>query len=97
MDIAKTVQVALLGEVPSTLRFLYVSLKGNQLDFHAVFTDEATVEHIESAKCVLTEVTAACPLDTKVNERIEKSSKAPWKIKNGENLMYLRYGELTDS
>lgn len=97
MDISKTVQVAMLGEVPSTLRFLYVSLVNGQLNFHAVFSDEATEEHLESASCVLTEVIAACPGNTIVNETIEKDSTRPWKIGNGENLMYLRYGELSNA
>ena len=97
MDISKTVQVALLGEVPATLRFLYVSHEGNDLYFHAVFTDDATEDHIESANCVLTEVSAACPLNTKITDKIEKNSLLPWKINNGENLMYLRYGELDNA
>ncbi|EIF51639.1 hypothetical protein [Sulfurovum sp. AR] len=96
MDIARRVQIALLGEVPPTLRFLYVSFNGDQLNFHAVFTDDATEDHIESANCVLTEVSSACPLNTKIKEKIEKNSDLPWKINNGENLMYLRYGELSD-
>ena len=59
MDLARVVQIALLGEVPPTLRFLYASLNGNQLNFHAVFADDASDEHLESASCVLTEVLAA--------------------------------------
>jgi hypothetical protein len=97
MDIARTVQVAMLGEVPSTLRFLYVSLSENQLNFHAVFTDDATEEHLESARCVLTEVLASCSMGTTLNESIEKDGSRPWKINGGENLMYLRYGELSNA
>lgn len=97
MDIARTVQVAMLGEVPPTLRFLYVSLSNNQLSFHAVFSNDATDDHIESASCVLTEVLAACPVNTVLDETIEKDSKRPWKIGGGENLMYLRYGELSNA
>jgi hypothetical protein len=97
MNIARTVQVAMLGEAPSTLRFLYVSMAGSQLNFHAVFTDDATDDHLESASCVLTEVLASCPLNTTLNESIEKNSSQPWKIDGGENLMYLRYGELSNA
>lgn len=97
MDIAKIVQVAMLGEVPPTLRFLYVSLKEKQLTFHAVFTDEATERHLESARCVSTEVLAACPGDTVLKESVEVNSHCPWRIGNGENLMYLRLGELSNA
>ena len=96
-DIARVVQVAMLGEVPPTLRFLYVSLVANELNFHAVFTENATEEHLESASCVCTEVLASCPGDTELKETIEKDSNRPWRIGKGENLMYLRYGELTDA
>lgn len=97
MNIAGTVQIAMLGEVPSTLRFLYVSLVDNCLYFHAVFTNEATDDHLESASCVLTEVIASCPRDIELNECIERNSDTPWKINGGENLMYLRYGELDNA
>jgi len=97
VDIARTVQVAMLGEVPETLRFLYVSLSGGELSIHSVFTDDATEEHLESASCVLSETVASCPVDTVLNETIEKNSSRPWKIGGGENLMYLRYGELSNA
>ena len=94
MDIARTVQVAMLGEVPSTLRFLYVSLKDGKLNFHAVFAVEATEQHLESARCVSTEIFASCPLGTILNEKIEVDSGMSWRIGDGEDLMYLRFGEL---
>jgi hypothetical protein len=97
LDISKTVQIAMLGEVPATLRFLYVSLADNELTFHAVFTDDATEEHLESASCVLTEILASCPMNTELDETIEKDSKRTWRIGSGENLMYLRYGELSNT
>lgn len=97
MNIARIVQVAMLGEVPATLRFLYVSLIDKQLNFHAVFTNDATEIHLESAECVLTEVIAACPIGIEINECIEKDSYRPWKINGGESLMYLRYGELDNA
>lgn len=96
MDIARRVQIAMLGEVPPTLRFLYVSYVKGKLDFHAVLTDEATDDHIESINCVLSELVAGCPLNSKFSECIEKNSKVAWKINKGENLMYLRYGELSN-
>lgn len=85
----------MLGEVSHTLRFLYVSLIDNKLSFHAVFTDDATDDHFESASCVLTEIIASCPRNVVLNEIIERDSKKPWKIGGGDNLMYLRYGELS--
>lgn len=97
MNLARTVQIALLGEVPSTLRFLYVSLVENKLWFHAVFVNEATEDHLESLSCVLTEIIASCPSDITLSEVIERNSDSPWKINNGENLMYLRYGELSNA
>ncbi len=97
MNIERTVQVALLGEVPSTLRFLYVSLNDKRLSFHAVFSDDAIEDHLESASCVLTEVVAACPMGIEVCESIEIDGDRPWKINGGENLMYLRYGELENA
>lgn len=94
-DIARRVQLAMLGEVPHTLRFLYVSLATHHLNFHAVFTDDATDDHLESASRILTEIYADCPANIRINERIERDSAAPWKIGNGQDLMYLRYGELS--
>ena len=96
-DLARSVQIALLGEVPSTLRFLYVYLKDGVLYFHAVFTSEATDEHLESANCVLTELSAAWVSNDNVNYKIERNDSIPWKINGGENLMYLRYGELENA
>ncbi|MDD1795402.1 hypothetical protein LRP50_19915 [Enterovibrio sp. ZSDZ42] len=84
----------MLGEVPPTLRYVYASLESGMLSFHAVFTDDATDDHLESASCVLTEVLADCPATTQLCEKIERNSAAPWKIGTGENLLYLRYGEL---
>lgn len=96
-DLNRIVQVALLGEVPPSLRFLYVYLQNGTLNFRAVFDSTATDEHLESASRVCTEVVAACPWDTKLNEEIKIDDVAPWKIGNGENLMFLRYGEFSDT
>ncbi|MEQ4619347.1 MAG: hypothetical protein ABN482_15085 [Corticimicrobacter sp.] len=95
IHLSRVVQLAMLGEVPHTLRFLYVSLIGQQLNFHAVFTDDASEDHIESAHRVLTEVMTNCPAHLSVHENIECNSAQPWKIDSGEHLMYLRYGELS--
>ncbi|PWF25586.1 hypothetical protein DD235_03115 [Corticimicrobacter populi] len=95
MHLSRAVQLAMLGEVPHTLRFLYVSLIDQQLNFHAVFTDDASEDHIESAHRVLTEIMTHCPAHLSVNEKIELDSAQPWKIGLGEHLMYLRYGELS--
>ena len=97
MDIAKIVQIALLGEVPPTLRFLYAHVQDSTLNLYAVFTDDAPESHIECAIVVLTEVLASCPANIKLNETIIKGSKVPWKINGGQNLLFLRYGELCDT
>ncbi|WP_193219756.1 hypothetical protein [Desulfoluna spongiiphila] len=94
MNIGKTIQTALLGEVPPTLRFLYAYFVGNTLHYHAVFTNDATDEHLECASVVLTEVLAACPPGIELNETIEKNDIIPWCQGDGSNLWYLRYGEL---
>lgn len=93
----RTVQVALLGEVPPTLRFLYVGPDNEDLSFHAVFSSDATDEHLESAEIVFTEISASCPYEIKGPVIIEKNDNIPWKKDGGEHLMYLRWGELTDT
>lgn len=95
MDIAKVVQIAMLGETPATLRFVYVSLIESKLNFHAVFAQDATEEHLESASRVITEIFSACPQGTVLQETIEINAHRPWKIDDGKNLMYLRFGELS--
>lgn len=95
MDITRRVQIAMLGEAPPTLRFLYVSYVEGTLNFHAVLADDATEDHLESVNCVLSEVGSGLPFNTVFNESIVRDSKVLWKIDNGENLMYLRYGELS--
>jgi hypothetical protein len=94
MDICRYVQVALLGEVPPTLRFIYANLAERTLHFHAVFVDDAPEDHFECASVALTEILASCPLGTTVVEKIERDSRVPWKINGGKDLMFLRYGEL---
>ena len=92
-----SVQKALLGEVPPTLRFLYAHLIDGTLYFRAVFTDDAPDEHLDCARTVCTEVLASCEPQTQLEEIIERDEKAPWKVGTGENLWFLRYGELADA
>ena len=96
-SLERTVQLALLGEVPPTLRFLYVGPDSEELSFHAVFSSEATDEHLESAEVVFTEILASCPYEIKGQVTIEKNDEIPWKKGEGEHLMYLRWGELNDT
>ncbi|MEQ9035865.1 hypothetical protein [Gracilimonas sp.] len=97
IDLTKTIQIAMHGEIPPTLRFMYASFSDNELKYLAVFTDDAPEEHLECARVISTEIISACPLDTELNETIVRDSKRPWKIDNGKNLRYLRYGELSDT
>ncbi|WP_448933925.1 hypothetical protein [Hydrogenophaga sp.] len=94
MDIGKAVQIALLGEVPATLRFVYAHLRDNTLHFRAVFADEATDDHLACATTACSEVLAHCDRDTQLDEIVVRDSAAPWKVGDGENLWFLRYGEL---
>lgn len=97
VNIPHIVQKAMLGEVPATLRFLYVHLSSNTLYYRAVFTDDATDEHLECASVVLTEILASCPASTQLEESIERNSSMHWKVGSGENLLFLRHGELSDT
>ncbi|HFQ5585067.1 TPA: hypothetical protein ACGVBR_004500, partial [Vibrio vulnificus] len=94
MDLAKTVQVALLGEVPHTLRYLYTAFDDSALWYYAVFTDDAEEEHLECANVVLTEILSHFTRDVELKVTIKRDSQEPWRINSGEGLMYLRYGEL---
>jgi hypothetical protein len=96
IDIPRSVQRALLGEVPATLRFVYAYFDGNVLHYHAVFTDDATDEEVECAHVALAEVISDCPPGIRVQERIERNSLLHWRIGTGENLLFLRYGELSE-
>ena len=93
INIPRSVQRALIGEVPPTLRFLYAYLKDSTLYYHAVFTDEASDDDLECASVALSEVIADCPPDIELIEIIERNSKMHWKIGAGENILYLRSGE----
>ena len=89
------VKIALLGEIPPTLRFLYAYLENNIFYFNAVFIDDAENEHLECARTAATEIEAGLPKDIEFKELIEKDSKKPWKVNDGKGLFYLRYGELS--
>ncbi len=96
MELERIVQIALIGEVPPTLRFLYSYIKNDQIHYHAVFTDNASEEHLECANVVLTEILAHFP-SMKLKEKIECNSEIHWKQGSGENLLFLRHGELSET
>ncbi len=91
--LALSVQRALLGEVPPTLRFLYAYIEGNTLHYHAVFTEEATDEHLECANVALTEIIADYDDSIQLEEKIERCNTIHWRQRTGKNLYFLRYGE----
>jgi hypothetical protein len=97
VNIPQSVQKALLGEVPATLRFLYAHISSGTLHYRAVFTDEATDDHLECASVALTEVLADCPSEIQLKEVIERNSTVHWRVGSGENLLFLRHGELSDT
>lgn len=97
LELARTIQVALLGEVPPTLRFVHAWISDYTLNFHAVLADDATEDHIEALRCVSTEVMASQPSNIKLIEKIEIDSSMPWRFGNENNLMYLRWGELSNA
>ncbi|MGR2739664.1 hypothetical protein ACUY1T_14535 [Billgrantia sp. Q4P2] len=77
-DLALSIQRALLGEVPPTLRFLYAHIDNGTLHYRAVFTDDAIDDHLECASVALTEIIADLPSDIQLEERIERDSSVPW-------------------
>lgn len=97
MELARSIQKALIGEVPPTLRFLYAKIENNVLHYHAVFTEDATDEHLECASVALTEILADCDSSIELNEKIERNGSLPWRQGNGNNLYFLRHGELSDT
>lgn len=95
-DLSRIIQIALLGEVPPTLRFIYAKIENDSLYFHAVFTENATDDHLNSASIVATEVVSHFDSSIHLQENIERNDSIPWRIGSGENLFFLRYGELND-
>lgn len=96
-ELALFVQKALLGEVPSTLRFVYAHIENGTLYYRAVFTDDATEDHLECASVVLTEISAGLPSNIQLEESIECNSSTPWRVGTGAHLLFLRYGELENT
>jgi hypothetical protein len=94
-SVALAAQIALLGEVPASLRFVEVKLDQGTLWFRAVFDSSATDDHLECASVVCAEIIAACPSDTVLEESIEIDSAVPWP--RSEYLVFLRHGELSDT
>ena len=94
VNIQRSLQRALLGEVPPSLRCLYARIEHGVLHYHAVFTDDASDDEVECAHTALTEVIADCPPDIRVNETIERNGAMHWRIDAGRNLMFLRHGEM---
>jgi len=95
-DLSRTFQIASLGEIPSSLRFIYASLKNDVYRFHACFSDEATDDEMECASRISAEIIASFDRVAEIHmeEKIERRSELPWKIEDGRDLLYLRYGEL---
>ena len=83
--------------MPSTLRFLYAKIENDTLHYHAVFTDVATDDDLECASVALTEIIADCDVNIRLDERIDRNSAMPWQQGTGEDLCFLRYGELGDT
>jgi hypothetical protein len=73
------------------------SLREGTLFFRAVFTDDASEDHLECARVACTEVLAQCPPETQLEEIVERNETAPWKGASTEDLLFLRYGELSDT
>jgi uncharacterized protein (DUF2336 family) len=95
-NIRLAVQRALLGEVPSSLRFIYAHTEDKTLHFHAVFTENAPDKHLECASRASTELIADYPADFSLVENIVRSDRMYWKIGDGSNLHFLRYGEMSE-
>jgi hypothetical protein len=97
MDIARRVQIALLGEIPPTLRFVYAWMEADTLHLQACFTDGATEDDLECARVAFTEVISGYPVGTEVVEEIRRDSRRNWKRFEGMHLMFLRHGEQSDT
>ena len=89
-------QTALLGEVPSSLRFFQVWLQDASLNVNAVFDATATPEHLECATAAVAEIVAGLPSTTTLLERVVVDSYADWHTGPAGSLVYLRHGELSE-
>ena len=63
-------QIALLGEVPATLRSVSITTQEKTLIFRAILQDGASEDDRESLTCVATEILASLPSDLMVEEDI---------------------------
>ncbi|WP_133406884.1 hypothetical protein [Parashewanella tropica] len=97
MDIHRIVQIALLGQVPPTLRCVYSNLTDNVFEFNALFIENTPQEHVAAIDEALTEISSHFSSSVKVVHSFQFSNTAPWKIGDGSNLVYLRFGELSDT
>lgn len=93
-DIRIAAQKAMLGEVPSSLRFVYASETAEgAVRVTAVLDSSATEDHLDCVHCFCAEIIAGYPFSTPYEEYIEISDARPWKIGDGSDLVFLRYGE----
>jgi hypothetical protein len=95
VNIHRIVQNALLGQVPSTLRFVYAQLENDTLHFKACFAEDATEEHLDAVSVAVAEIVADLDSSIELSESIEVNGKVSWKTGSNSDLMYLRYGELS--
>lgn len=79
MDIRLVVQQALIGQVPSTLRFVYAVVEDQTLNFRAVFESDTPEEHIEAVDVALTEIISGCEWNTKLFHKFVRDSYIPGK------------------
>ena len=95
MELSLSVQRALLGQVPPSLRFIRASISSETLRFVAVLDEQATESHIDALSCAVAEVVSDFP-SIALDESIEINPEASWKHPEDCELMYLRYGELSE-
>ncbi len=95
-DLFNVFQIASLGEMPPSLRFIYAKLTSNVYRFRACYADDASEDEMECASSISTEIIGSIGniVEIEIQEIIKKSSGRPWKVNKGKGLMYLRYGEL---
>jgi hypothetical protein len=94
VDLRLSALRAFIGEIPSTLRFIYLSFADNRLSFKAVFDSTASDAHLECASTICAEILSDCPPDSGLDESIVRNSGCHWKEGDGTGLVYLRFGEM---
>ena len=60
------------------------------------FDELATEEHLDAISVAVAEIAADMNSSIAINESIEVSGQTSWKTGSNSNLLYLRYGELSD-